>query len=199
MKISHSDLAAVVPALLARGKKTLLHVGCGTAPRSRLPECFQSPEWTEIRLDIDASVNPDIVASLTDMRAVASATVDAIWSSHNIEHLEGFEVARSLDEFHRVLKPAGFTLLTLPDMKKVAALIAEDKSNEVVYTSPAGPITPLDMMFGHQASLAAGKRYMAHRTGFTATSIRNKLVEAGFSEVRVMQGSAYDLWAIAIK
>lgn len=199
MRTSYNDLAPIVPVLRESGTKILLHVGCGTAPRSRLPQCFQATDWQEVRVDIDASVNPDIVATITDLSMVGNGGVHAVWSSHNVEHLEGFQVATALKEFHRILRPGGFALITLPDMLHVARLIAAGKADEVIYNSPAGPITPLDMMFGHQASMAAGKHHMAHRTGFTAERLRAKLIECGFSEIRVMHGNAYDLWAVAVK
>lgn len=198
MKITQNDLATFVPCLRQPGSKTLLHVGCGTAPKSRLPECFQEDHWKEVRLDIDPTVKPDIVASLTDMSAVPDASADAVWSSHNLEHLEGYQVAAALREIRRVLKPGGFLLINLPNLQQIAELVAAGRAEDVMYTSPAGPITPLDMMFGHQASLARGNHYMAHRTGYTQDRLRNILAEAGFSEVRVMRGTAFDLWAVAV-
>nr|WP_019367388.1 class I SAM-dependent methyltransferase [Pseudomonas luteola] len=198
MKITHNDLASFIPSLHQPGEKTLLHIGCGTAGPERLPECFKSSIWREVRLDINPNVKPDIVASLTDMSAVEDASVDAVWSSHNLEHLEGFEVPGALAEIRRVLKPCGFALITLPNLQRIAQLIAEGRGEEVIYTSPAGPITPLDMLFGHQASLARGNRYMGHRTGFTAERLGNKLTEAGFEEVRVLKGRSFDLWAVAV-
>jgi predicted SAM-dependent methyltransferase len=42
------------------------------------------------------------------MKAVASESVDAIFSSHNIEHLYPHEVPVALAEFIRVLKPGLF-------------------------------------------------------------------------------------------
>lgn len=198
MNISHADLARFIPSLRTAGPKALLHIGCGTAPHSRLPECFKTADWQEIRLDINPAVKPDIIASVTDMSAVPSASVDAVWSSHNLEHLEGFEVAGAMAEIRRVLKPGGFALITLPDLQRIAQLIAEGRGDEVMYTSPAGPITPLDMLFGHQASLARGNRYMGHRTGFTAERLGEKLTAAGFEEVRVLKGGSFDLWAVAV-
>ncbi len=198
MKITPEDLAQFVPSLRQPGNKTLLHIGCGTASPERLPDCFKSAQWHEVKLDIDPKVKPDIVASLTDMSAVASASVDAVWSSHNIEHLEGFQVAGALGEIRRVLKPGGFALITLPDLQRIAELVAQDRGEDVLYTSPAGPITPLDMLFGHQASLARGNHYMAHRTGFTAKRLGKMLAEAGFGEVRVLKGRSFDLWAVAL-
>lgn len=199
MKISFEDLYPVLPSLGRPGPKTLLHVGCGTSPRSKLPSCFLGDEWAELRLDIDKSVSPDIVASLIDMSPVRSSSIDAIWSSHSIEHLEGFEVAQAFQEFHRVLRGDGFLLATLPDLGKVASLIVAGKAEEVIYVSPAGPITALDMIFGHQASIARGKNYMAHRTGFTAETLQRHLTKSGFEEVRVMLGKSYDIWVIAKK
>jgi ubiquinone/menaquinone biosynthesis C-methylase UbiE len=49
---------------------------------------------------------------MTDMSAVADASVDAIFSSHNIEHLYPHEVPVALGEFLRVLKPDGFAIIT---------------------------------------------------------------------------------------
>ncbi|MBU4609708.1 methyltransferase domain-containing protein [Achromobacter sp. GG226] len=199
MRTTYNDLAPIVPMLRERGTKTLLHVGCGSAPRSRLPKCFQAPDWREVRLDIDRRVKPDIVATLTDLSVVDADSVHAVWSSHNIEHLEGYEVATALKEFHRVLRPGGFVLITLPDLFQIAQMIVDGKAGQVIYTSPAGPITPLDMLFGHQASIARGEHYMAHRTGFTANRLHQELVNEGFADVRVMRGESYDLWGVAIK
>lgn len=197
MKITHDDLASFIPSLKQPGPKSLLHIGCGTASPERMPECFKTPAWQEIKLDIDPGVKPDIVASITDMNAVDSASVDAVWSSHNLEHLESFDVSKALAEMRRVLKPEGFALINLPNLERIAQLILEGKLETVLYNSPAGPVTPLDMLFGHSHSLQRGNHFMAHRTGFTAERLSKKLLEAGFAEVRVMRGTSYDLWAVA--
>src|SRR5262249_10905221 len=142
----------------------------------------------EVRFDIDPKVAPDIVGSIVDMSRIADARVDAIWSSHNLEHLNAFEVPTALGEFQRVLRPDGFLLITLPDLRALAKHILQDKLTDMLYDSAAGPISPLDILFGHQASIAEGNHYMAHRTGFTATTLGEALVAAGFSEVRVHEG-----------
>ena len=154
-------------------------------------------EWNEIRLDINPSVKPDVIADISDLSSIQSCTIDAVWSSHNLEHLDDFNVPKALTEIRRVLKPGGFALITLPDLQQIAKLIVQDKCDDVAYQSPAGPITALDMLFGHQASQQRGNGYMAHRTGFTAKRLGSKLIEAGFDDVRVRPGSSYDLWAVA--
>lgn len=179
--------------------KTVLHVGCGPYNPKKLHATFQSEEWQEVRLDINEAVKPDIIASLTDMSAVKNESVDAVWSSHNVEHLYPHEVSIALREFWRVLKADGFALITLPDLQPVAELIVQDKLEEPAYQSPAGPIAPLDILYGHRASIARGNHFMAHKTGFTAKSLGNALVKAGFAQVRLKRGNNFDLWAIAHK
>ena len=179
--------------------KTVLNVGCGYPLRQKLHRHFHGPEWREIRLDLDPAVQPDIVCSITDISPVAADSVDAVWSSHNLEHLQRHEVPSALAEFFRVLKPSGFLLLTLPDLQNVARLVVEDRLEDQAYASSSGPITALDMIFGHTASLARGNSLMAHRTGFTARTLQKVLTEAGFAGITVRRGSAFDLWATAFK
>ena len=178
--------------------KTFLHVGCGPAHKQKTTAEFSSDNWRELRFDIDASVNPDYVGTMTDMTAIEDNFVDAIYSSHNIEHLYAHEVAEALSEFKRVLNEDGFLVLTCPDLQEVAKLVAEDKLTEPAYTSPAGPITPLDILYGFRPSIAQGNTYMAHRCGFTQSVLRGTLVANGFASVATMRRpAAYDLWAIA--
>lgn len=178
--------------------RSLLHVGCGVADPRKLPPAFFAPgEWREVRLDLDPGVAPDILASITDMTAVGTATFDAVWSAHNLEHLFAHEVPLALREFRRVLRPGGFALITLPDLQRVAELVAQDRLAEPAYLSPAGPIAPLDMLYGHGAAIAAGNHFMAHRTGFTARSLEAALVAARFDSVRVTRDDGYALWATA--
>jgi SAM-dependent methyltransferase len=179
-------------------QRSLLHVGCGVADPRKLPPAFFAPgEWREVRLDIDPGVAPDILGSITDMSMVATASFDAVWSAHNLEHLFAHEVPLALREFRRVLRPGGFALITLPDLQRTAELVAQDRLVEPAYISPAGPIAPLDMLFGHRGAIAAGNHFMAHRTGFTARTLEAALVAARFDSVRVVRDEHYALWATA--
>jgi ubiquinone/menaquinone biosynthesis C-methylase UbiE len=177
-----------------------LHVGCGAKRQDQTTAGFGRPEWVEVRLDIDPAACPDIVASITDMAAVPDGSFDALFSSHNLEHLYPHEVPAALREFHRVLGPDGFAVVTCPDLKAVARLVAEDRLADPVYVSPAGPITPLDMLYGHGASIERGNNYMAHRGGFTAKTLIAALQEAGFVRVVAKEiGGNLTLWALASK
>lgn len=179
--------------------KTFLHVGCGQKRKAATTAGFNRDEWNELTLDVDKSVNPDIVGSMTDMSAVKSASVDAIFSSHNIEHLFVHEVPVALAEFRRVLKPDGFVVITCPDLQSIAELIAADRLTEAAYVSPAGPVRPVDIVFGYAPSIAAGNHYMAHHCGFTQKVMVGTLQGAGFAKVAAKRRPHpyYDLWALA--
>lgn len=186
----------------APSDKIVLNVGCGPRLPDKLAPLFRAPGWREVRLDIDPNVQPDIVGSLTDMSAVAAGSCDAVWSSHNLEHLYAYEVPKALAEFRRVLKPDGFLLITLPDLQQVAKVIADGKPDAVLIRTRINgeegpPITALDIMFGHDWWIERGRTYMAHRTGFTRDSLGKRLIDAGFGTVATRQGTAFDLWAIA--
>lgn len=181
--------------------RQFLHVGCGPKRKDQTTRGFNTPEWTEIRFDIDESVQPDLIGTMTDMSAVADASVDAIFSSHTIEHLYPHEVPMALKEFWRVLTPDGFLVVTCPDLRSVCQLVAEDKLTEPAYVAPAGPIAPLDILYGHRPSMARGNLYMAHRCGFTQKVLVATLQAAGFSAIASKARGAphFDLWALASK
>ena len=179
---------------------TFLHVGCGNKRKNSTTRAFDDAQWQEVRLDIDPRVKPDVVSSITRMPEVQDGSMDAIFSSHNLEHLHAHEVPAAMSEFVRVLKPDGFMVITCPDLQAIAALIAEDNLMQVAYTSAAGPITPLDMVYGLQKALARGDMHMAHRCGFTQKVLVATLKGCGFAAVAsIRRPNVFDLWALASK
>lgn len=182
--------------------KVFLNVGCGHSRNNGSRLGFKNAEWRELRYDIDPSVQPDFVGSITDISIAHDQSIDAIYSSHNIEHLESFEVPLALNEFFRVLNHDGYCVITCPDMQSVAKLISDDKLLEPAYFSQMGPITPMDIVFGHRKSISEGKTYMSHRCGFTNSLLQQSLLGVGFQNVAIMRRGYYpyfDLWSIATK
>lgn len=175
-------------------------MGCGPKKKDQTVPALNSDDWHEIRLDIDPRVKPDVVGTMTDMSLVDSGSVQAIFSSHNIEHLYPHEVALALGEFSRVLSDDGFAIITCPDLQSVCQLVADDKLTEPAYSSPAGPIAPIDILYGHRPAMAQGNLFMAHRCGFTKKVLMATIQQAGFQSVAALARPAYfDLWAIAFK
>jgi SAM-dependent methyltransferase len=179
--------------------KTFLHVGCGYEPQSNIVG-FNNDNWNEIRLDIDESVNPDIVGTLTDMQSVEAGSVDAVYSSHNIEHIFPHEVPVALSEFYRVLKEDGIVVITCPDIQSVGEAIAQDKLFETLYESTMGPVTAFDILYGHRETTLDGNVFMIHKGGFTYSTLDKAFFEAGFkARVGGRRPDACDLYLVAFK
>jgi SAM-dependent methyltransferase len=178
--------------------KRVLNAGSGPHDSQRLHSAFRNSEWAEVRYDIDKLVKPDVVGSIIALRAFGDATFDAIWCSHNLEHLHTHEVPMALREFRRVLKPDGFALICTPDLEAIAELVVNGRAEDVAYMSPAGPITALDMLYGLSASIRQGNLFMSHHTGFTADRLGRLLVDSGFSEALTTRGAGYNIWGLGL-
>lgn len=149
----------------------LLHVGCGG---EALPQ--ELTGFKEIRLDIDEKHRPDIVANITDLGEVGKFNV--VYSAHVLEHLYPHDLKLALKEFLRVLDDGCVCVAIVPDLEDIRP------TDEVVYISPAGPVTGLDMYYGMRSMLKENP-YMAHRNGFVKSTLEKELIEAGFSKVDV--------------
>lgn len=147
---------------------TVLHVGCGTNP---------APTWLsdyqEVRLDIDPRVEPDVIASMTDLGAIGP--FDLIYTCHALEHLYPHDVRVALAEFLRVLKPGGGVVIVVPNLDGVKP------DEEVLYESDAGPVCGLDMYYG-MARLIAENPHMAHHSGFVPATLEAAMQAAGFMQ-----------------
>jgi SAM-dependent methyltransferase len=179
--------------------KTLLHVGCGPEDKSDI-KGFDNDDWKEIRLDIDEGVNPDIVGTLTDMKLVETATVDAVYSAYNIDHIYAHEVPIALGEFYRVLKDDGLVIIKCPDLQSVAEAVAQDKLLDTLYVSPIGPISAIDIMYGNRQEISEGNTYMEKKVGFTYTALDGSFFEAGFkTRYGGRSQNAWELMLVAFK
>lgn len=162
----------------------LLHAGCGS---SALPEFLSSRGYTEVRLDIDEKMGPDIVASLTDLGEIGK--FDAIFCSHCVEHLYPVDVSTALTEFYRVTKPGGFALVIVPDLEGVQA------TEDVLFESAIGPLTGLDLIYGCRFD-AGRSEYMAHHSGFVSSTLEAAMKAAGFETVTMKRLPEYNLMAV---
>lgn len=178
-------------------RKSLLHIGCGPKSMHDL-QGFSPVQWQEIRFDIDPNVRPDVLGSMTDLQAIDNASVDAVYSSHNLEHVYAHEVATVLSEFRRVLKPSGFAIITCPDLQAVCNFVAKGQLYDPIWESRGQLLAPIDLIYGFRQAMAQGNLHMAHRTGFTLSALSQFISRAGFARVI---GSRYEhkcnLWLAA--
>ncbi len=175
---------------------SFLHVGCGKSKRENLPPYYHN--MREVRLDISPTVDPDIVADMKDLSVVGAEKFDRVFSSHNLEHVFAHEVVGVLRQFYDVLKPGGIVDISVPDLQQLGEALAKGDLEKALYNSPAGPITPLDMFYGLRSAVGNGHYFMAHKTGFTAGTLAEKLNRAGFDGIRVIRYK-YNLNAFAVR
>jgi SAM-dependent methyltransferase len=187
----------IAPTPAPEPQKLLINVGCGPVLRLTRKALFE--DWRQLRVDIEESVEPDIIADLTDLSPIETGTADALWSSHCVEHLYRSQVPGALQEFHRVLKDDGFAVILVPDLQAVADRIVADKFDEPIYNSPMGPVSTHDMFYGFGPSIAAGQTSMAHRCGFTPTTIVNLLNTSSFAEYAIRRLTSLELLVVARK
>jgi predicted SAM-dependent methyltransferase len=178
--------------------KKFLHVGPGGKSKSESSHVYKLDEWEEVRLDVNKDTNPHILGSMTDLSMIKDGDFSGICSSHNLEHIFAHEVAPTLLGFERILDSEGELFIEVPDLKVCAEAIIKGNFNKTLYESPAGPITPMDMIYGHAKHIAAGNHYMAHKIGFTAEVLLATLKACGFKSVIVMS-SDYSLHCVAKK
>lgn len=193
-----------------------LNVGCGPQGSGLRPPGFgpvgagavgspagltptgEDDGWHEVRLDADPAVQPDILAPAHDLSALEDGCMDAVFSSHCIEHLYLDQAVPALREWRRVLRPDGFLLLVCPDLQAAAEMVAQDRLFDVAYAG----IRPYDIIFSHQGLVAQGRAqghsFMEHKSGYTLSTLRQLVSEAGFAVHAGMRlRPRFELWLIA--
>ena len=161
--------------------KRLLNVG-GGSKSIPLP-----PEYTgfeHVLLDIDPQGAPDIVLDGRQLGELAAAQFDAIYCSHNLEHYFRHDVPKVLGGFFHVLKPGGFAQILVPDLTELMRRVVQGKIDleETLYVSPAGPIAPIDVIYGLGRQIeTSGVDFFAHKTGFSDQSLARAVERAGFA------------------
>ena len=100
-----------------------------------------------------------------------------------------YEVVPTLEGFRKILSDGGMVVVIVPNMKGIPP------TEEVIYESPSGPITGLDMYYG-KTSLLEKMPYMAHHTGFVKDTMEKAFKDAGFSKGAVHEDSSFNLIAI---
>ena len=178
--------------------RKVLNVG-GNSKDIAMPDIYNG--WTQVWLDIDPSVNPDVLCDARELITLPANTYDAIYCSHNLEHYYRHDVKKVLAGFYHVLKKDGFAHIRVPDMGAVMREFVEKNMdiNDTLYVSPAGPIAIQDVMYGWGKEIeSSGHDFFAHKTGFTEKSLIATLIDANFYQVYSGTGH-FEIAAYAFK
>jgi SAM-dependent methyltransferase len=189
---------AVTLSLKGNSMRKVLNVG-GNNKEIPLPAAYTG--WEHVLLDIDPKGNPDVVCDARELPNLTGAAYDSVYCSHNLEHYYHHDAVKVLAGFVHVLKEDGFTFIRVPDMGELMRTVVEKSLDidDLLYQSPAGPITVRDIIYGYGAEIErSGSDFYAHKTGFTQKSLTQLLLAAGFPWVFV--GAAnLEVTALAFK
>ena len=153
-------------------KKIVLNVGCGKTKLEYQSSHFK--DWKEIRVDGFENLTADIIDSMVGLEKIPNESVDAIWASHVVEHNYWHDLPKVFNSFLRVLKEDGFAVIRVPDLGSIASRI-EEGLLDAVYDSSAGPVSVIDMIYGHRGFVESWGDGMCHKTGFTKKSMEQLL------------------------
>ncbi len=161
--------------------KRVLNVG-GNNRDIKLPLIYD--HWQIVLLDIDPKGNPDVLCDARNLLQQPAAAYDAVYCSHNLEHYFRHDVPKVLAGFLHIMKDDAFAHIRVPDIGAVMRTAVEKNldMDDVLYTSPAGPITVRDVIYGYGLEIErSGSDFYGHKTGFTQKSLISCLTQAGFS------------------
>lgn len=170
-------------------RRCVLNVG-GQSRGIQLPAPYSTFE--QVLLDLDPAVGADIVLDVRELTSLESHQFDAVYCSHNLEHVRQHEVPIVLAGFRHVLKPGGLAHIIVPDLQELMLACVQQgiDLDGLLYESPMGPITPLDVLFGHGGMIAqSGQDYYAHRTGFSSRTLANVVEASGLGPMFCQQGN----------
>lgn len=178
----------------------VLNVG-GSSKQIPIPDHYRG--WQHCLLDIAPGPDVDVVQDARELTSLPGAHFDAIYCSHNLEHYYRHDARRVLAGFLHVLKPTGFAEIRVPDMREVLKAMIERQMDidDVLYTSPAGPITVHDVIYGWGKEIErSGVDFFAHKQGFTQSRLTAALEGTGFAKVyTVLNPSGFEIRALAFK
>ncbi len=178
--------------------RRVLNVG-GNNKAIPLPPQYEG--WEHVLLDIDPRGKPDVVCDARELGKLEAASFDSVYCSHNLEHYHRHDVAKVVAGFCHVLKPDGFALVRVPDMRELMQIVVQKNLDidDFLYQSPAGPILVRDVIYGYGREIeSSGNDFYAHKTGFTQKSLRAVLMAGGFSMVFAGSGNL-EVTAVACK
>lgn len=155
-----------------------LHFGCGPARRN---DC----------LNIDLHPAADVALDARNPLPFRSASVDYIYSSHFIEHLDGAELLRHLQECRRLLVPGGVLRLCVPDFAASMRAYLNADEERLARLRQDFPLS--EAQAGQPAELIDASDYLtrglledgSHRLLLDADKLRRLLAYCGFDPATV--------------
>jgi predicted SAM-dependent methyltransferase len=121
-------------------------------------------------------------ADATKHIPLGDASVDALYSSHMLEHLDRDEAKSFLAEAYRVLKPDGIIRVAVPDLRlMVQEYCQHGNGNKLIERTMLAQLRPIGMRAKLKWLLTAARG--SHRWMYDVVSLSQLLADSGFREV----------------
>jgi predicted SAM-dependent methyltransferase len=144
----------------------------------RKTKLINSAQWARIKF---CQTNEIVWANAAKSVPLPDNSVEVLYSSHMLEHLDRVEAKRFLHEARRVLAPDGIVRLAVPDIKTLVQKYIDDGDADSFIES-AYMCVPRPRSVSERLSiLLVGTRH--HQWMYDSRSLCKLLVESGFTDV----------------
>lgn len=114
----------------------------------------------------------------------ADSSVDVVYSSHMIEHLDRSEASAFLLEVSRILRPGGIVRLAAPDLARlINDYLATGDADEFITSIHMAQARPTGVLSRVRCALIGPRN---HLWMYDGRSLSNLMCEAGFASVTIM-------------
>jgi predicted SAM-dependent methyltransferase len=145
-----------------RGRR--LNIGCGR---------IKKPGY--LNVDIDVSVSPDVVFSLSEPLPFGSDVFDQIEAYHVVEHIYPWTARDTLKDLWRILRPGGKLAIECPNIEFACASLT--RSSDYGWDSQMG-------MWAIYGDPNAKNPLQMHHWGYTPLTLSNILQNVGFVGIK---------------
>jgi len=122
-------------------------------------------------LNIQKNDGVDFVGSITDLSQFEDESIDEIYASHVVEHIDQKNIKKTLKGINRVLKNDGKFYISVPDLDILCRIFIEKTAPLKV------KFHVMRMMFGGQID-----EFDYHYFGWNYEFLNSYLIEAGFKK-----------------
>ena len=123
-------------------------------------------------LNIQKNEGVDFIGSITDLSQFEDESIDEIYASHVVEHVDQKNIKKTLKGINRVLKNNGKFYISVPDLDILCRIFIEKTAPQKV------KFHVMRMMFGGQTD-----EFDYHYFGWNYEFMNDYLTEAGFLKV----------------
>ena len=122
-----------------------------------------------INIDICEDTKPDVVDNAFTLKKFQWESVDLIYSSHMLEHLNYAESFKALSRWHFLLKKGGVLRLSVPDLEVIFA--------HCLYYKNLSDM--MHLLYGDQST-----EFEYHKMGWTFDTLKIDLECMGFEDIK---------------